>query len=619
LILGKATLYGSNSAALATQPFTVTTDLEKLLGAIIPGSKVMPVAKMLVLASNPTAFQDAQEKQSETADPPLNQALLDLINLSQTQPLSLQPKSNQSLPPQLYQPTSTQKTSKSLDLPNFPKIQPSGTSAEAVADLSVFELLDVEPQAHAQGNGKVDFEFEQEPADSLGDTELESQLKEVFEEDTHKDGTQTGGGTDAENFATQRPSVIASETAFQEHVPSTDLSQLLDTTDLSSVWDEVELPDSSVPVVDSGLAQLEAKATPDASQSTTDNQVDSATDTDTRTSVTNSLDSPLSESEVREVLNATKEERQAAQPSVARSIAHQPAAVDNAFQSLNLQDRFWLRLNSLASDAELSEWLKWEGSMARDAAEVEEVVRSPEPDTGLVEVEEVTQSLDSDPELTDFDESLWEESEQFSGESDAPAELQLLPLEEESSPEDEMPEQPPLKGVALTDWAGEIVVDDEEQSAPQQSIVRGDASGMSYPTEPLGWQPEPRIPSSPELELPLPAPTIFIPMSELPAGEPVTLRIKVPPHPARLCVKLWVQDRQSRSLLDGPRWLVDLIPDGAGQLEAMTQLIVPFGSVEIRFEAIAVDIYTQRESHKVTIDCVVVPPDLPNISLDEFE
>jgi hypothetical protein len=51
----------------------------------------------------------------------------------------------------------------------------------------------------------------------------------------------------------------------------------------------------------------------------------------------------------------------------------------------------------------------------------------------------------------------------------------------------------------------------------------------------------------------------------------------------------------------------------------MTQLIIPFGSVEIRFEAIAVDLNSQRESHKVSLDCVVVPPDLPDFSLDEFE
>jgi len=35
-------------------------------------------------------------------------------------------------------------------------------------------------------------------------------------------------------------------------------------------------------------------------------------------------------------------------------------------------------------------------------------------------------------------------------------------------------------------------------------------------------------------------------------------------------------------------------------------------------EAIAVEMHTQRESHKVTVDRAVVPPDLPVVSLDDF-
>jgi hypothetical protein len=40
--------------------------------------------------------------------------------------------------------------------------------------------------------------------------------------------------------------------------------------------------------------------------------------------------------------------------------------------------------------------------------------------------------------------------------------------------------------------------------------------------------------------------------------------------------------------------------------------------VEIRFEAISFDVYTQQESRKIGVDRVVVPPDLPNMKLDEF-
>jgi hypothetical protein len=222
--------------------------------------------------------------------------------------------------------------------------------------------------------------------------------------------------------------------------------------------------------------------------------------------------------------------------------------------------------------------------------------------------------------MTDFDESIWEEADNF-GELPAEiAQLQQFSSQESNAPDGEMSVTPPRVAVIEKDWtAQEIVVDDEDLLAPENPVVHHDASGMVYPTVLLGSQPRSSLRDPRQLDSLLPAPTLLIPANELASGEPVTVRIKLPPHPARLCIKLWVQDRQSRSLLDGPRWLVDLLPDGAGKLEAMTQLTVPFGRVEIRFEAIAVDLDSQRESHKVVVDCVVVPPDLPSFSLDEFE
>ncbi len=50
----------------------------------------------------------------------------------------------------------------------------------------------------------------------------------------------------------------------------------------------------------------------------------------------------------------------------------------------------------------------------------------------------------------------------------------------------------------------------------------------------------------------------------------------------------------------------------------LTELSVPFGCLEIRLEAIALDLSTQQESHKVTIVRTVIPPDLPNFELDEL-
>jgi len=156
----------------------------------------------------------------------------------------------------------------------------------------------------------------------------------------------------------------------------------------------------------------------------------------------------------------------------------------------------------------------------------------------------------------------------------------------------------------------EIVVDDEPLPSQRQSKPTAPAQQA-----PLEEQPTPLLLPADE---PVPMPILEVITGELTAGKPINLRVKLPNLLPRIYVKFWVLDRQTRSLLDGPRWLVDFLPNGLGDLEAMTPLTVPFGSVELRFEAIAVEMHTQRESHKVTVDRAVVPPDLPVVSLDAF-
>ncbi len=565
LILGKVTLYGANSAALASQPFTITADLDELLGAIIPGSKVMPVAKMLVLANNLAASPENEALQEVL--PPLNQALLDLVdNPKSRQPLPLQPAPQQPLPPQLYQPTPTPKGSKFLDLPNFSKVQPV-TTAESSAVVSAPDRVEVKQedsveQPVAFGNG-----FSSESLNPLvSDTEARHQS----EEETSKGNT----------------------------VPVADSS--------SSALVAIALSESPPTVEDAIPDSSDALETPEPSESTTDSQLDTSDAIDTLVTVTPSADFLGSE------WDEIEPEQEAAEVPPANPVDNESDGVDNAFQALNVQDRFWSRLNSIATDTELSEWLKFELALSSPPTppiKVEDIPEQQNPDHQLADVEDVTEQQSSEKLLADFDESIWEEETDEFGNAIADiTELQPPPLE-----------QPPMSSVTNRDWAAqEIVVEDEELPAAEQPVVKQDASGMVYLAEPPSPQPQPEI-DPVQLESLLPAPRIFIPTNELTAGEPVTVRIKVPPSPSRLYIKLWVQDRQSRSLLDGPRWLVDFLPDGSGDLEALTQLIVPLGSVEIRFEAIAVDIYTQRESHKVTVDCVVIPPDLPSLSLDEFE
>jgi len=116
---------------------------------------------------------------------------------------------------------------------------------------------------------------------------------------------------------------------------------------------------------------------------------------------------------------------------------------------------------------------------------------------------------------------------------------------------------------------------------------------------------------------PIPLPSLTVIPGELVAGKSIPVRVRLPDLRPRLYVKVWVTDCQTRSLLDGPRWLVDFLPNGLGNLEATLSLSVPFGSTEIQIEAITVEVHTQRESHKAVVNRTVVPPDLPALCLEQ--
>lgn len=124
-----------------------------------------------------------------------------------------------------------------------------------------------------------------------------------------------------------------------------------------------------------------------------------------------------------------------------------------------------------------------------------------------------------------------------------------------------------------------------------------------------------------EIELyerpPVPKPELEVPEGELVAGESITILVKLPDRLSRFYVKLWVVDPQTRTLLEPPRWLINFQPhlyqDG---METNTEFTVPFGCMEIQIQAIAVEVDTQRESHKVTVNRMVVPPNLPELRIE---
>ncbi|MBG1268212.1 hypothetical protein [Nostoc sp. WHI] len=177
------------------------------------------------------------------------------------------------------------------------------------------------------------------------------------------------------------------------------------------------------------------------------------------------------------------------------------------------------------------------------------------------------------------------------------------------------PPPPPIKINMASAWlAQEIVVDDPyselETDATRSYLFEAEKQAL--------LDISPSLPIIAAAIEPLPTPQLHVPDGELIAGKSVLVRVVLPEVPPQVVVKLWVEDYQTRWLLDGPHLLRNLLPNALGGLEVMAQLNIPFGCLEIRLEAIAFEPTTQQESHKITIVRTVIPPDLPNLELDEL-
>ncbi|MDY7015811.1 MAG: hypothetical protein SVX43_19890, partial [Cyanobacteriota bacterium] len=315
-----------------------------------------------------------------------------------------------------------------------------------------------------------------------------------------------------------------------------------------------------------------------------------------------------------EDLWAEPEEEDAEEEDAEEELPPEPNQLDRAFQSLHLEDRFWSRMNSLVEDAPL---------FAAEQPLSEEVDPSPTAEAPPpAEAGEAFETIPAIPEPSAVDvplEKLFTDSAPIK----EPLFVEPIPTPPSSTAAIPLETQP-----SASDWADdEIVVDDEEEvefAEPQR-----DTSGLPYPPapQPSERSVSPEVPRNPRERLarsrsdsdePIPTPMLEVMEGELVAGEAAFVRVKLPSGSDSVYVKLWVLDCQTRSLLDGPRALLDLSPNSEGELEATTQMSVPLGSLEIRFEAIAIDIDTQRESHKTSISRAVIPPNLPNTLYNEF-
>jgi hypothetical protein len=152
-------------------------------------------------------------------------------------------------------------------------------------------------------------------------------------------------------------------------------------------------------------------------------------------------------------------------------------------------------------------------------------------------------------------------------------------------------------------------------SSPESVVIMDDV--FNLPPTVLDKGDNPLLIGADEL---VPTPSLEVEaVNEVVAGQSLMVKVKLPMIQPKLYVKLWINDRQTRTLLDGPRYLVDFVPDAQYRLmEATTTFTVPLGSLEIQIEAIAIETATKREGYKVSSALAVVPPNLPGLGMDDF-
>ncbi|MFS8860971.1 hypothetical protein NW852_10770 [Synechococcus sp. H60.1] len=122
-------------------------------------------------------------------------------------------------------------------------------------------------------------------------------------------------------------------------------------------------------------------------------------------------------------------------------------------------------------------------------------------------------------------------------------------------------------------------------------------------------------PLSPQVPAACPVPQLVVP-EQLRAGDnfDVVLRLPASVNSASgstsqppLWIKFWVKHGRTRSLVDGPRWLLDFSRDDQGRWQALTRMTIPPGVPELIFEAWAVSPDRQQQSDRVTERRSILP------------
>ncbi|MEO1395225.1 MAG: hypothetical protein AAFV90_20170 [Cyanobacteria bacterium J06634_5] len=272
-----------------------------------------------------------------------------------------------------------------------------------------------------------------------------------------------------------------------------------------------------------------------------------------------------------------------------RRQAERNVAANVDFQSLKMKDHFWKRLSSLTHESH------------REATELAENMKA----AGVSR----SQSLPSAPvfpmdndEVVIYDDPAGEGG----GSADPPTARQSTPYSDSytSAPADR----------TLTDRAPlPTSRRDDRRPLPQVGappLPQLPMQGGAQPTLPSGGQSGSLQSGSSQSNADLPEmvmPVISVPVGDLVAGAQVTISVSTRPSTYKPFIKLWMIDRQSRSLVIEPQLMTNLVPDALGDLQGSTQLRVPMDCLDVQIAAIAVDMATQQESGKAVVNRHVVP------------
>lgn len=242
----------------------------------------------------------------------------------------------------------------------------------------------------------------------------------------------------------------------------------------------------------------------------------------------------------------------------------QSSTMIKGFQSVKDDERFLSRLNSLVGDSDLLEWMK---------------IDATEP---VAEKIQTNSALDELP------------TKQVEGEIDWEAMEVVV---------DEEPLPPPV----LPGYGGRLTGGNLRR-LPGKGALAPMSDDLDLEDSTSGYILPP--------DEPVPTPVVEVLAREVVAGRRVKVRVQLPDLLPRIYVKLWISDRQTQTIVDHPRWVTDFALNGFDKLEATVEMEVPYGCLEVRFEAIAREMPTNRESHKASIDRLVVPPPPPSLPLE---